>query len=327
MKTHFIESLQENQEISELFVATERQVRAKADGASYLCVTLADRTGQFEGRLWEIAGMSNFAAGDVVRVQGVVSRYQGKLQIKLSSIAREPEGLYDLGDFVPKTRYNIDSLWSRLEACVASFTDPHLKLLMERVLVTPEIAGPLREAPAAQKLHHAWIGGLLEHVVSLLELCQRVAKHYPEMHRDLLLTGAILHDVGKLQELRWGTSFGYTTEGQLLGHISIGAGLVERVIATIPDFPPRLRTLVLHLVLSHHGRLEFGSPKLPMIPEALVLSQLDDMDAKIEIMRAEFKKARGNGAAPDAMTDWVRSMDRPVLDTQAYLAGDVPTEE
>ena len=315
----------ENQSVNGYFVAASRQLRTKADGSSYLCVTLSDRTGQFDGRMWEVRDLGEFQAGDIVAVTGTVCRYQEKLQIRLDTlrgVARESsEGAYELGDFVPRTHYSVESLWARLEACVASFTDPDLRALMERILGTEQTAASLREAPAAKALHHAWIGGLLEHVVSLLELCERVARHYPEVHRDLLLTGAMLHDIGKIEELRWGTSFGYTTEGQLLGHISIGAGMVERTIAEMPGFPPRLRTLVLHLVLSHHGRYEFGSPKLPMIPEAMLLHQLDDMEAKMQTVRSELEKARANGAAPGEMTEWVRSLDRPVLDTRAYLAG------
>ena len=148
-----------------------------------------------------------------------------------------------------------------------SFTDPHLKLLLSTILADPQIASAYREAPAAKQLHHAWLGGLLEHVISLLRLADRVAPHYPILHRDLLLTGVILHDIGKLRELSWDIGFDYTVEGVLLGHIQMGAALAERTIDSLPDFPRKLRMLVLHMILSHHGKLEFGSPKLPMIPE------------------------------------------------------------
>ena len=324
MKELFANALaaHENQQVTGVFVAGNRQMRTKADGSSYLCVTLSDRTGQFDGRMWEVRNLGEFQSGDIVSVTGQVCRYQDKLQIKIDALARVEIAEIDLGDFVPRTRFSIDSLWARLEACIASFTDPHLRALMEHVLADPAIAAPLREAPAAKALHHAWIGGLLEHIVSLLELCERVARQYPEANRDLLLTGAALHDIGKLEELRWGTSFGYTTEGQLLGHISIGAALIDRTIAQLPGFPPRLRTLVLHMVLSHHGKHEFGSPKLPMIPEAMLLHMLDDMEAKMQTVRSELEKSRANGNAPDAVTDWVRSLDRPILDTRAYLAGE-----
>jgi 3'-5' exoribonuclease len=168
-------------------------------------------------------------------------------------------------------------------------------------------------------MHHAWIGGLLEHVLSLMGLCEMAAQHYPHVDRDLLLTGVVLHDIGKLRELSWGTSFEYTMEGQLLGHITIGIGMIEAKIAAIPDFPAAKRVLVEHLVLSHHGKYEFGSPKLPMTPEAILLHYLDDLDAKMQTVRSEFARAEANGRSGAEMTEWVRSMERPLLNTQEFL--------
>jgi 3'-5' exoribonuclease len=202
--------------------------------------------------------------------------------------------------------------------------DPNLEALLQAFLEDEQIAAALREAPAAKGMHHAWIGGLLEHVVSLLGICDLAAKHYPEVSRDLLLTGAFLHDIGKLRELRWGTSFDYTMEGQLLGHITIGIGLIEKKIAALPGFPEAKRILVEHMVLSHHGKYEFGSPKLPMIPEAILLHYLDDMDAKMQTVRSEFARSVASGRTPGQMTDWVRSMERPLLNTQAYLEEQAP---
>ncbi len=166
------------------------------------------------------------------------------------------------------------------------------------------------------------MGGLLEHIVSLMELCDSVAPHYPNVNRDLLLTGVLLHDIGKLEELQYATAFGYSTEGQLLGHITIGLRMIHEKLVTMPEFPVKLRTLVEHMVLSHHGRYEFGSPKLPMIPEAMMLNMLDDLDAKMQAMRTEFEKHQSAGNDAGKMTDWVRAMERPLLDTNAYLSGE-----
>jgi 3'-5' exoribonuclease len=268
--------------------------------------------------MWDVSEAGDFSAGDVVKLKGQVCRYQEKLQINLDRIRRAEAAEFDLGDFVPKTERNIDELWAELNGYVESFTDPHLKALLRSFLDDAEIAAALREAPAAKSMHHAWIGGLLEHIVSLLGIGDLAAKHY-DVHRDLLLTGVVLHDIGKLQELRWGTSFDYTLQGQLLGHITIGVGMIERKIDALPDFPPELRVLVSHLVLSHHGRYEFGSPKLPMIPEAILLHYLDDMDAKMQTMRSEFARNVAAGRAADEVTDWVRSMERPLLNTSAFL--------
>jgi 3'-5' exoribonuclease len=308
----------ENQAITGFFVVSAKQVRSKKDGSLYFALTLADRTGQIEARMWETADAGEFASGDIVKLRGQVCRYQEKLQINLDRIRRAEAGEFDLGDFVPKTERDVDELWAELNGYVESFTDSHLKALLRSFLDDAEIAAALREAPAAKSMHHAWIGGLLEHVVSLLGICDLAAKHY-SVHRDLLLTGAILHDIGKLQELRWGTSFDYTVEGQLLGHITIGIRMVERKMAALPDFPPALRLLVSHLVLSHHGKYEFGSPKLPMIPEAVLLHYLDDMDAKMQTIRNEFARNVASGRGADEVTEWVRSMERPLLNTAAFL--------
>ena len=328
MKELFAKDLgeRENQVIVGYFAAVNRQLRTTANGAAYLSLTLCDSSGQLEARMWEPESAGPFASGDVVKLRGTVCRYQEKLQIKIDKLRRaDPQtdaGEYEPGDFAPKTEKNIDELWGKLTGYAAGFTDPHLRALLALFLNDPAIAGPLREAPAAKALHHAWIGGLLEHIVSLLDLCERAAPQYPEVHRDLLLAGAMLHDIGKLHELRWGTAFSYSTEGQLLGHITIGAGMVEARIAMLPGFPPRLRTLLLHLILSHHGRLEYGSPKLPMTAEALLLHYLDDLDAKMQTLRSEFTRATANGGHPGEPTDYIRSMERPLLDTRAYLAGE-----
>ncbi|HEX5235320.1 MAG TPA: HD domain-containing protein [Silvibacterium sp.] len=308
----------ENQVITAFFCVAGKQPRSKKDGSIYFALTLADRSGQIEARMWETAEAGEFVAGDIVKLRGQVCRYQEKLQVNVERIRRAEPDEFELGDFVPRTERDIDELWAELNGWVESFSDPHLKALLRSFLDDAEIAAALREAPAAKSMHHAWIGGLLEHVVSLLGICDLAAKHY-KIHRDLLLTGAVLHDIGKLQELRWGTSFDYTLEGQLLGHITIGVGMIERKMDGLPDFPPALRVLVSHLVLSHHGRYEFGSPKLPMIPEAVLLHYLDDMDAKMQTMRNEFARNVAAGRGADQVTDWVRSMERPVLNTAAFL--------
>jgi 3'-5' exoribonuclease len=308
----------ENQVITGFFAVSAKQVRNKKDGSPYLVLTLADRTGQIDARMWDAAEAGEFAAGDIVKLRGQIGRYQDKLQIIVDRIRRAETGEFDLGDFVPKTERNVEELWSELNGYVESFTDPHLKALLRSFLDDAEISAAFREAPAAKSMHHAWIGGLLEHVVSLLGICDLAAKHY-SVHRDLLLTGAVLHDIGKLHELRWGTSFDYTVEGQLLGHITIGIGMVERKMDALPDFPPALRVLVSHLVLSHHGKYEFGSPKLPMIPEAVLLHYLDDMDAKMQTLHNEFARNVAAGRGAGEVTEWVRSLERPLLNTAAFL--------
>jgi len=325
MKELFIADLAkfENQSITAFFTASVKSVRDKKDGGKYLALVLKDRTGEMEARMWDNAAESapEFEQGDVVKLRALVCRYQERLQMKVERIRAAVEGEYDPADFLPATTKDVDALWAELNGYVESFRDPHLKALLRAFLDDPEIAAAFRAAPAAKAMHHAWLGGLLEHVVSLMGVCDLAAMHYPEIHRDLLLTGALLHDIGKLQELVWKNSFDYTIEGQLVGHITIGYGMIEKKLATLPEFPARLRVLVEHMVLSHHGRYEYGSPKLPMIPEAILLHYLDDMDAKMQTVRAEFNRAAMAGREPAQMTEWVRSLERPLLDTAGYLAG------
>jgi 3'-5' exoribonuclease len=315
----------ENREITGYFAAGAKSVRSKKDGARYLALTLCDRTGQIEARMWETDGAGEFAPGDVVKVKGQVCRYNEKLQINVDKIRRAAANEYELSDFVPQSERNVDEMWAELEGWVASFGDQDLKALLEAFLKDGQVAAALRQAPAAKGMHHAWMGGLLEHVLSLMGMCELAAGHYPQVNRDLLLTGVALHDIGKLRELRWGTSFDYTLEGQMLGHITIGIGMIEEKIAAIPNFPAAKRVLVEHLVLSHHGHYEFGSPKLPMTAEAMVLHYLDDLDAKMQTMRNEFARAESNGRAGAETTEWVRSLERPLLNTQAYLEAQLET--
>jgi 3'-5' exoribonuclease len=320
MKELYISDLAryENQVITTFFAVASRHDRSKRDGSAYFALTLSDRSGQMEARMWETAEAGEFGAGDIVKVRGLVCRYKDFLQINIERVRKADSAEFDLGDYVPHTDRSIDDLWSELNAFVESFTDPHLKALIRSFLDDPQIAAALREAPAAKTMHHAWIGGLLEHIVSLLNISDLAAKHY-RVHRDLLLTGVILHDIGKLEELHWGTSFDYTIEGQLLGHITLGVVLIDRKIAALPDFPPAMRVLVQHLVLSHHGKYEFGSPKLPMTPEAVLLHYLDDMDAKMQTLQNEFARSVTAGRDPGEVTDWVRSLERPLLDTAPFL--------
>ena len=191
------------------------------------------------------------------------------------------------------------------------------------VLDDPEIAQRYKRAPAAKQIHHAYLGGLIEHVLSLCGMAALAASHYRMIDVDLLLTGVVLHDIGKIRELSWVVGFDYTIEGTLLGHIQMGIDMVEKAIAGLPDFPDRLRTLVLHMILSHHGKLEFGSPKLPMIPEALVLNFVDDLDAKMQAVSSEFDKSLREGKGPDELTGKVWSLDnRQLLNTKRWLGED-----
>lgn len=331
MKDLYIADLtgfEEGRPFDGFFLLLATQQRTTRAGKPYLNLTLSDKTGQLEGRVWDPADpriARDLVRGDLVKARGSVSRFEDRLQMKVEQIRKANTTEADRADMLPATALDVDELWRTLLGFVENFTDPHLKQLVTTILGNPALAQAYREAPAARQLHHAWLGGLLEHVVSLLTLADRVAPHYPLLDRDLLLTGVILHDIGKTAELAWETGFEYTTEGTLLGHIHMGVVLVEKTIDSLPDFPPRLRTLVVHLILSHHGKLEFGSPKLPMIPEALVLNFLDDLDAKMQAVSGEFDKSAREGRDPAEFTGRVWALDqRQLLNTRAWLTAESP---
>jgi 3'-5' exoribonuclease len=308
------------------FLVLHKQQRITKANNPYLSLILADKTGQVEARVWEPGDSriaKEFERGDIVKVRGCVNRFDDRLQMKIDYLRKAVNGEAEKGDLLPCTSCDVDELWQKLLGFVESFTDPNLKLLLNTLLADSGLARAYREAPAARQLHHAWLGGLLEHVVSLLSLADRIAPHYPILHRDLLLTGVVLHDIGKVRELAWDTGFEYTVEGVLLGHIQMGLQMVEKAIDSLPDFPPRLKTLVLHLILSHHGKLEFGSPKLPMIPEALVLNFVDDLDAKMQAVATEFEKSAREGKGADELTSRIWALDqRQMLNTREWLKRD-----
>ena len=326
MKDIFIADLaryEENKPFDSTYLVLSKQNRTTRSAKPYISLILGDNSGQIEARIWDPADhriAPEFNKGDVVKVRGCSSKFEGVLQLKIDLLKKLGPSDYDRSDLLPATTCSVDELWQKLEICVASFTDPWLQRLVGSLLADPVIREAFREAPAAKQLHHAWLGGLLEHVVSLLGLADKVVPHYPILMRDLVLTGVILHDLGKIRELAWSTGFEYTLEGTLLGHIQIGASIVEKQIDEIPGFPPRLKTLVLHMILSHHGKLEFGSPKIPMIPEALMLNFLDDMDAKMTTLASEFQKSARQGRGPGEMTDKIWALDqRTMLNSRAWL--------
>jgi 3'-5' exoribonuclease len=352
----------EGQPVTSFFLVASISARDRKPSGQYLAITLADKSGQFEARMWDdfAEALATCSSGCYVKAQGTVSKYQGKFQITLSKLRLAAAAEVDTADFVPTSQYDIPTMAHELRTYVAAFKNPHLKRLVYAFLDDPTLGPQFIEAPAAKRLHHAWIGGLLEHVLCLVRVCLATAPFYPEVDPDLLVTGAILHDIGKVRELSWGTTFDYTLEGQLIGHISIAQGLLHEKIAILnaeaaalsqddfssrpesalfadvaerpasasaPEphpgpFPPKLRLLLEHMILSHHGKLEFGSPKLPMTPEAMLLSALDDLEAKFQTLRNEFAAAKTAGRSSNEPTEWVRSMERPLFNSQAWLATD-----
>ncbi len=337
----------ENKPVTSFFCMASISVRDTKSGGQYLALTLSDKTGQFEARMWDefAEAIQTCTNGCYVKVQGQISKYQGKFQITVTKMRSVAESEIDTADFIPTTKFDIAAMNSELRGYVEAFRNRHLRALVFSFLDDPAIGPAFLQAPAAKRLHHAWIGGLLEHVLALVRVCLATAPFYPEVDPDLLVTGAILHDVGKVRELSWRSSFDYTLEGQLIGHISIAQGMLHEKIAALdaqavaaaataaaatvatageaqaaPElFPQPLRLLVEHMILAHHGKLEFGSPKLPMTPEAMLLSALDDLEAKFQTLRNEFAAAAAAGRPAGDLTEWVRSMERPLFNSQAFL--------
>src|SRR3977135_1874139 len=297
MKQAFVSALQAEQTITSYFLVCEKEIRATREGKYYLRLELGDRTGTIEARMWDgfERDAASFERDDFVKVQAGAASHRRKLQIAIDKIRRAEESEVDAADFFAHTPENVDQLYAKLLAFVASVKNPWLRRLLDGVVTDPEIVPRLKRAPAAKVMHHAYLGGLLAHMVSVCGLCRAVLTQYPEADPDLLLTGAVLHDMGKLQELSYERSLGYTDEGQLLGHILIQYEGVAKRIDAIEGFPPELKTLIQHMVISHHGQYEFGSPKLPMFREALMLHYLDDLDSKMGAIRAALCSDKGEG--------------------------------
>ena len=312
----------ENAVVTSFFCLSQVQLRdRKGGGGQYLALTLTDKTGSLEARMWEefADAFATCGEGCYVKAQGLISSYNGRWQITLTRMRSAAENEVDAADFQPVSEFPVEAMDAELRQIVEGFSDGDLKRLVLAFLDDPEIGPAFRVAPAAKMLHHAWISGLLEHVLALVKVCLATASFYPEVNRDLLVTGAILHDIGKVRELSWGRNFSYTLEGQMIGHISIAQGMLREKVREIAPFPERLRVLVEHMILSHHGRYEFGSPKLPMTPEAMLLSALDDLEAKFAAMRREFAGAEAAGKKAGETTEWVRSMERNLFDSARWL--------
>ncbi|WP_437228395.1 3'-5' exoribonuclease YhaM family protein [Planctomicrobium sp. SH661] len=285
MSRRFVNLLQDGETLEEVYLLADRQLRANRNGDSYLLSQLRDKTGQISGLLWNVneGTVGQIRPGDYVKVKGKVQLFQGNLQLIMTRIdvvqGVEPD------DFVAKTNANTDEQFARLRELLLAIKNPDLRSLMDVFLSDPEVVEGLKQAPAGVRLHHAYHGGLLEHVLTLAEGATRLADLYPKVDYDLVLAGVFLHDLGKIWELGFDTSFVYTDEGQLIGHLVIGVEKLNDKIrvteqVTGRPFPRELTIRLKHLILSHHGTYEFGSPKLPMTPEAIALHHLDNLDAK-----------------------------------------------
>lgn len=316
MKSPMCSDLAPGQSVLGVFLVQSKDVRQKKTGEPYLSLVLMDRSGDVEAKMWDnVAGvMDTFDRDDFVRVRGQTLLYQGRTQLTVQSLQRVSGDEVDISDFLPVSRRDPEQMWRELNQILACIADPHLKALLRGIFEDREIAEAFRRAPAAKGIHHAWIGGLLEHVLSMCALARFLASHYPGVDLDLLLAGVLLHDIGKIRELDYSRSFSYTAEGGLIGHIQIGLRIVADHLP--PDFPPKLRNLLEHLILSHHGQLEYGSPKLPSFPEAMLLHLIDLTDSKMAAMQASLERDSASG---NVWTGYNAALERSILNRERYL--------
>ncbi len=324
MKSHYVADLADGQAVTSLFLVREKEIRTSSrTKSSWLQLELADRTGTIPAKMWDnfSAIASTFERDDVIQIRGRVKLYMGQKELTLEQVIPAIERDYDLGDFLPHTKYDVEKLFSDLVAAVGAVNNPWLKRLLTGIVEDPAIAAKLKRAPAAMTMHHAYIGGLLEHIVKLTGLARAVVGQYPELDADLLLAGVVLHDIGKIDELSYARGISYSTEGRLLGHIMIGVTLVRERIRAIPEFPAPLVVLLEHLILSHHGTHEFGSPALPQTREAVALHFIDDFDSKMAAMGATLESSPG----ADNWTGRNPSLRRELLRADKFLAGEKAT--
>ena len=316
MARRFVEQLRDGDDLADVYLVTDKQLRANRNGAPYLLVELRDRTGGIPGRMWN-AGESvarGFDPGDFLHATGKVQLFQGALQAILTAVEKVDAQEVEFADFLPQTPHSIPKLTERLKGYLLRLGNPHLRGLAECFLMDDAFMRAFTACPAGVKLHHAYVGGLLEHTVAMMDAADKLLPLYPGVDRDLLLMGTFLHDAGKTRELTYSRAFGYSDEGQLVGHIPIAVAMLAETAAKVPDLtgeplPRELALRLQHLILSHHGELTFGSPKVPMTPEAMLLHLIDSLDTRMHMVLRELKDDRNN---PSAWTPYNHTLGRRV---------------
>jgi 3'-5' exoribonuclease len=296
MKSLYVADIRENQLVDALFLVGSKNQGVTKGGSSYLTLKLLDRSGEIEARVWERADdlARGFDKNDFVRVRGQATLYQGKIQIRVQDVIRVEESKVTAEDFLPKSDNDPEVMLAELQAILRGIKNPHLLGLAEACFADPELMTLLKRAPGAKTIHHPYLSGLLEHTLSLLKLILKVAENYRSIDIDLLLIGGFLHDIGKIYEFTFDRALDYTDAGQLIGHLVMEVELVGKKIDMVPNFPPELALLVKHMLVSHHGAYEFGSPKLPQTLEAVILHSLDDLDGKIQAIQSLPEKEPGS---------------------------------
>ncbi len=310
---HFIKDLKEGENVSEIYLCKQKQALKTKAGKSYYSLILQDQSGTVDAKIWELnPGIGHFEPLDFIKIEGNVTSFQGALQLNIRRVRKAQEMEYNAADYMPVSRYNIEDMYKELLDYVKKVSEPHLRELLEMFFVQDkEFITSFKCHSAAKSVHHGFVGGLLEHTLSVTKLCDFYTTRYPLLNKDLLLTSAMCHDIGKTQELSLFPENDYTDDGQLIGHIVIGVEMIHDKIREIPGFPKVLENELKHCIVAHHGELEYGSPKKPALMEAMALNLADNTDAKMETMTELFD------AAPDNL-EWMgfnRFMDSNIRKT------------
>jgi 3'-5' exoribonuclease len=325
MNRRCISELSEGEKVIDHFLVQSRQLLTTKAGKQYISMRLQDKTGQIPARVWDNAAefFEKFKVNDIIKVDADVERYNQELQLKVHRLRPSETEEVELSDFVAQSPHDIDEIFLELRSHVEGVENPYLKDLLNAFFEDEEFVKDFKASPAARNIHHVCMGGLLEHTLSTTRICEYLTTHYENLDADLLIAMAILHDIGKVEELEVAPAINYTEEGHLLGHIVIGIRMVAERIERIPGFPPKLRTLIEHMILSHHGQADWGSPLPPMFLEAEVLHRADDLDAKVNIINRALSEDRD----PDsAWTTYHRVLER-ILYKKPSCETDVSPEE
>ena len=312
MPRKFISQLNGGTTIDEIFLVQNKDLRTTKNGSLYIQAQLSDRTGMIDARMWDASTPFFESLGNdtFLKIKGRTEIYQNKIQLIIKQISKTSQEEIKLEDYLPGTEQDVDKMFAELKQIAGSIKQSHLKSLLNLFFNDKDFCRGFCSAPAAVQYHHAFLGGLLEHTLSVAKLGSNIAPLYPSLSRDLLICGIILHDIGKISELCYEKSFHYSDEGQLIGHLISGVLMVEEKAKQIDDFPKTLLDLLRHLILSHHGEYEWGSPKLPMTLEALVLHYLDNIDAKIH---AFDKAISSDKDSSDNWTIYNRMLERKLF--------------
>jgi 3'-5' exoribonuclease len=308
-KKVFVAQLSAGQQLQEVFLVARKSLAETKTGKPYLALGLMDKSGEIEARIWENALQFDAQAeeGDFVLVQAIAKSFRDQLQLGVSSLQRVEENTVNLADFMPASARSLAEMAGELDAVIESINDKGIKALL-REIFQGDTLERFQRAPAAKKMHHAYVGGLIEHTLSIVGMAEKTAAHYPLLDRELLIAGTLLHDIAKIEEFDFARPpFGYTDRGRLVGHLVMGVEMVRKAAEKITDLAAERVDQLLHIILSHHGQLAFGSPVLPMTPEAIILHHLDDMDAKVNYMEGLRGKMEGEGWQ---WTDYQRPLER-----------------